>query len=113
MRAYAAAAHAGMEWANLQNRTARAGAPLHRAPPAGGNGSCVAMHIRRTDKHSEDHRTAQRGFKDFVHIYKSWAYWSYVGVPAQVMPPGAASPMRAHERKTLGRLRLVTKAAAL
>ena len=23
-----------------------------------GNGSCVAMHIRRTDKHTEDHRTA-------------------------------------------------------
>ena len=44
-----------------------------------GNGSCVAMHIRRTDKHTEDHRTAQRSFSDFAQLFKSWGYWRYDG----------------------------------
>jgi hypothetical protein len=44
------------------------------------NGSaCVAMHIRRTDKHTEDHRTAQRSFNDFAQVFKSWGYWSHTG----------------------------------
>lgn len=42
------------------------------------------MHIRRTDKHSEDHRTKERGFRDFLHIFKSWSYWSYAGAAAQL-----------------------------
>ena len=46
-----------------------------------GNGSraCVAMHVRRTDKHTEDHRTAERRFSDFAQTFKSWAYWVYGG----------------------------------
>lgn len=44
-----------------------------------GNGSCVAMHIRRTDKHTEDHRTAQRSFSDFAQLFKAWGYWKYDG----------------------------------
>ena len=44
-----------------------------------GNGSCVAMHIRRTDKHTEDHRTAQRSFSDFAQVFKSWGYWGHSG----------------------------------
>ncbi|KAL1504018.1 hypothetical protein AB1Y20_010433 [Prymnesium parvum] len=78
MREYIEASRAGMEYANVQNRTRSVS--THR----GANSSCVAMHIRRTDKHSEDHRTKERGFQDFVHIYKSWAYWSYPGVPSQL-----------------------------
>ncbi len=46
----------------------------------GANGSCVAMHIRRTDKHTEDHRTAQRSFSDFAQTFKAWGYWAYPGV---------------------------------
>jgi len=42
------------------------------------NGSCAAMHIRRTDKFKgrrrEDRKT-QIGFAGFAHSYKSWAYW--------------------------------------
>lgn len=35
--------------------------PVHQGVNRGrANGSCVAVHIRRTDKHTEDHRTAQR-----------------------------------------------------
>ena len=41
--------------------------------------SCVAMHIRRTDKHTEDHRTAQRSFSDFAQVFKSWGYWTHTG----------------------------------
>jgi hypothetical protein len=52
----------------------------------GRNGSCVAMHIRRTDKHTEDHRTAQRSFNDFAQTFKSWGYWTY---------PGGVSGLRA------------------
>ena len=40
-----------------------------------GDGSCVAMHVRRTDKHTEDHRTRERGFKEFGQVLRSWAYW--------------------------------------
>jgi hypothetical protein len=49
---------------------------------AGGanSSSCVAMHIRRTDKHTEDHRTAQRSFADFAQSFKAWGYWAYPGV---------------------------------
>lgn len=46
-----------------------------RGANAGGLGSCMAMHVRRTDKHTEDHRTAERTFGDFSQIFKSWAYW--------------------------------------
>jgi hypothetical protein len=55
---------------------AAAGSASHRV---GGNGSCVAMHIRRTDKHTEDHRTAQRSFADFAQTFKAWGYWKYDG----------------------------------
>ena len=50
-----------------------------RRARVGGNGSCVAMHIRRTDKHTEDHRTAQRSFGDFAQLFKAWGYWKYDG----------------------------------
>lgn len=72
MRAFSAHVRSTMEVANARG--------VARAP----NGSCVAMHIRRTDKHSEDHRTQARGFQDFSQMYKSWAYWSYQGMPAQL-----------------------------
>jgi len=53
----------------------------------GVNGSsCVAVHIRRTDKHTEDHRTAQRSFSDFAQSFKAWGYWAY---------PGQANGLRA------------------
>ena len=51
-----------------------------RGATGGANSSqCVAMHIRRTDKHTEDHRTAQRSFADFAQTYKAWGYWGYSG----------------------------------
>eukprot|EP00908_Phaeocystis_cordata_P003847 Transcript_14227.p1 GENE.Transcript_14227~~Transcript_14227.p1 ORF type:complete len:396 (+),score=166.23 Transcript_14227:59-1189(+) len=49
------------------------------------NGSaCAAMHVRRTDKHTEDHRVADRGFKDFGQVFRSWAYWRYGGPVPQL-----------------------------
>ena len=63
----------------VANRTGGKGG---RARPSGGpaaNSSCVAMHIRRTDKHTEDHRTASRSFADFGAVFKAWAYWVYPG----------------------------------
>jgi len=41
------------------------------------NGTCVAMHVRRTDKHTEDHRTRERSFKEFGQVLRSWAYWKF------------------------------------
>lgn len=79
MRAFDAVVHNHMESANVQNRSRS-----HARHFGINTTTCVGMHIRRTDKHTEDHRTAQRGFKDFVHIYKSWAYWSYAGVSSQL-----------------------------
>ena len=32
-------------------------------------GACVAMHVRRTDKHTEDHRSLSRTFKDFGQVH--------------------------------------------
>ncbi len=61
------------------------------------NSSCVAMHIRRTDKHTEDHRTAQRGFADFAQTFKSWAYWAYPGAAA-----GLEVFIGSEDRKTFG-----------
>ena len=55
-----------------------------RAAVGNANGSCVALHIRRTDKHTEDHRTASRSFGDFAQLFKSWAYWAYPGVAGGV-----------------------------
>ena len=34
-----------------------------------GGGACVAMHVRRTDKHTEDHRVRDRSFKDFGQVH--------------------------------------------
>lgn len=34
------------------------------------NGSCVAMHVRRTDKHTEDRRVRERSFETFSHAFK-------------------------------------------
>lgn len=47
--------------------------------PRHANGSCVAIHIRRTDKHTEDHRVAQRKFEDFAQTFKAWGYWAFSG----------------------------------
>lgn len=49
-----------------------------------GPGACVSMHVRRTDKHTEDHRVRDRTFKDFGQVYRSWAYWRYAGPVAQL-----------------------------
>lgn len=66
-----------------------ASGPAPAGPRAGGrvagdaasnsSGSCAALHIRRTDKHTEDHRTAQRSFADFAQLFKSWTYWRHRG----------------------------------
>lgn len=56
------------------------------ATGAANSSRCAAIHIRRTDKHTEDHRTAQRSFQDFAQVFKSWGYWAY---------PGAISGLRA------------------
>ncbi len=59
------------------------------------NGSaCAAMHVRRTDKHTEDHRVADRGFKDFGQVFRSWAYWRYGG-PVRQLAEGAVHSGRA------------------
>ena len=55
------------------------GGAMPAARPVNASGRCVAMHIRRTDKHTEDHRTAQRSFADFAQVFKSWGYWSHDG----------------------------------
>ena len=33
------------------------------------------MHIRRTDKTTEDDRIGERDFETFSRAFKSWAYW--------------------------------------
>jgi hypothetical protein len=38
------------------------------AAPQNASVSCVAMHVRRTDKHTEDHRTRDRTFGDFAQV---------------------------------------------
>jgi hypothetical protein len=59
------------------NRT-RAAA-LSQQPGGLHNGSCVSIHIRRTDKfrgrRREDRRSAV-GFDGFARAYKSWVHWS-------------------------------------
>ena len=62
MRAFSAHVRGSMALSSPEGKVSRAGAP---------NGSCVAMHVRRTDKHTEDHRTAQRSFKEFCLLYTS------------------------------------------
>ena len=49
------------------------------------NGSCAAMHIRRTDKfrgRRREDKKAQVGFDGFSHAFKAWNYW-YSTRPAQ------------------------------
>mmetsp|Transcript_5027 Transcript_5027/g.10987 ORF Transcript_5027/g.10987 Transcript_5027/m.10987 type:complete len:492 (-) Transcript_5027:17-1492(-) len=46
--------------------------------------SCAAMHIRRTDKHTEDHRTKERPWTSFSHSFKTWAYWQSDKQPAHI-----------------------------
>ena len=54
-------------------------ATLNAAPGGLHNGSCAAMHVRRTDKfrgrRREDMR-AQKGFADFGRAFKFWAHFS-------------------------------------
>ena len=54
--------------------------PLPTGSSYGGahNGACVAMHVRRTDKHTEDKlKFHGRDFGDFARQLKSWEHWSY------------------------------------
>ena len=64
--------------ANMEQGASVGNLPLKNGN-GGNNGSCVAVHIRRTDKHTEDHRTAQRTFHDFAQLFKAWGYWKYDG----------------------------------
>ena len=51
-------------------------ATLNAAPGGLHNGSCAAMHIRRTDKFKgrrREDRRAQKGFGDFGRAFKGWA----------------------------------------
>ena len=55
-------------------------APLPTGSSYGGahDGACVAMHVRRTDKHTEDKlKFHGRDFGDFARQLKSWEHWSY------------------------------------
>lgn len=66
------------------NRSQDGGGHVRRLLGGGTNSSCVAMHVRRTDKHTEDHRTASRSFADFGTVFKEWAHWEYAGQPAKI-----------------------------
>ena len=51
---------------------------LSAAPGGLHNGSCAAMHIRRTDKFKgrrREDRRAQKGFGDFGRSFKGWAHF--------------------------------------
>lgn len=58
-----------------------------RAPGGLHNGSCAAMHVRRTDKfrgrRREDMRK-QKGFDDFGRAFKFWAHWMSARPSGQV-----------------------------
>ena len=98
LRAFASRLLGGMEG----NRSAarHSGGERGSSARSGGESRCVAMHVRRTDKHTEDHRMASRGFADFSQTLKSWAFWAYgggassleVGRPCDCSPPEKTSP---------------------
>lgn len=62
-------------------------AALARAPGGLHNGSCAAMHVRRTDKFRGRRREdmkRQKGFDDFGRAFKFWAHWMSARPSGQV-----------------------------
>mmetsp|Transcript_24750 Transcript_24750/g.79952 ORF Transcript_24750/g.79952 Transcript_24750/m.79952 type:complete len:539 (+) Transcript_24750:65-1681(+) len=84
--------------------TTVAASPWPRQPSAAF--SCAAMHVRRTDKKTEDHRwRGTADFRPYASAYRAWSYWGAEAGPLDrrlaIGPDGNAERGRAEPPRVL------------